>query len=129
MNYDVYGFPRELYEFRYAAPGDPAVAREVAQALDGHIPVYADTAWGFDHGTWLPLVLLGARGELARHQGLGALEADAVNRPPVRRAVFARGEMKDVVCRRQDVERAAVRRHRPGLDLPRAVAAPEPRPR
>jgi 4,5-DOPA dioxygenase extradiol len=55
MNYDVRGFPRELYEIRYPAPGDPAVAREVAGALEGHIPVHGDTSWGFDHGTWLVL--------------------------------------------------------------------------
>ena len=53
MNYDVFGFPKELYEFRYPAPGSPAAAREVASALDGHIPVMPDTSWGFDHGTWL----------------------------------------------------------------------------
>lgn len=55
MNYDIYGFPRELYEFRYEAPGDPVVAREVAGALAGHVPVYGDSTWGFDHGTWLVL--------------------------------------------------------------------------
>jgi 4,5-DOPA dioxygenase extradiol len=55
MNYDVQGFPSELYQYRYNAPGDPAVARQVAGALDGHIPVYGDTDWGFDHGTWLVL--------------------------------------------------------------------------
>jgi 4,5-DOPA dioxygenase extradiol len=55
MNYDVRGFPPELYEYRYPAPGSPAVAREVASALHGHLPVYGDTAWGFDHGTWLVL--------------------------------------------------------------------------
>jgi 4,5-DOPA dioxygenase extradiol len=55
MNYDIRGFPREVYEYRYAAPGSPMVAREVAGALDGHIPVYPDTEWGFDHGTWLVL--------------------------------------------------------------------------
>ena len=55
MNYDVFGFPKELYEYRYSAPGSPEVAREVASALTGHIPVEGDTAWGFDHGTWLVL--------------------------------------------------------------------------
>src|SRR5918993_3944926 len=53
MNYDVRGFPRELYEYRYAAPGSPVVAREVAAVLNGHHPVFGDTDWGFDHGTWL----------------------------------------------------------------------------
>lgn len=55
MNYDVRGFPPALYEYRYGAPGDPAVAREVVSALDGHVPVFGDTEWGFDHGTWLVL--------------------------------------------------------------------------
>jgi 4,5-DOPA dioxygenase extradiol len=55
MNYDVRGFPRELYEYRYASPGSPSVAREVVQALDGHAPVYGDMDWGYDHGTWLVL--------------------------------------------------------------------------
>jgi 4,5-DOPA dioxygenase extradiol len=55
MNYDVRGFPAELYEYRYSAPGDPQVAREVAHALQGHTPVYGDADWGFDHGTWLVL--------------------------------------------------------------------------
>ena len=55
MNYDVRGFPPALYEYRYGAPGSPAVAREVVRALDGHVPVFGDTDWGFDHGTWLVL--------------------------------------------------------------------------
>jgi 4,5-DOPA dioxygenase extradiol len=55
MNYDVRGFPPALYEYRYTAPGSPAVARDVAGALQGHTPVFGDTEWGFDHGTWLVL--------------------------------------------------------------------------
>lgn len=55
MNYDINGFPREVYEFRYPAPGHPAVAQEVTRALEGHTAVHRDTAWGLDHGTWLPL--------------------------------------------------------------------------
>jgi 4,5-DOPA dioxygenase extradiol len=55
MNYDISGFPREIYEFRYPAPGHPAVAEEVTRALDRHTVVQHDTAWGLDHGTWLPL--------------------------------------------------------------------------
>ena len=55
MNYDISGFPPPIYEFRYPAPGHPAVAREVERALQGHTPVQGDTTWGLDHGTWLPL--------------------------------------------------------------------------
>jgi 4,5-DOPA dioxygenase extradiol len=64
MNYDVYGFPKELYEFRYPAPGKPAVAREIVHALNGHIPVYGDTSWGFDHGTWLVLKYMFPRADI-----------------------------------------------------------------
>jgi len=55
MNYDISGFPRAIYEFRYPAPGHPAVAREVERALRGQTDVQGDTSWGLDHGTWLPL--------------------------------------------------------------------------
>jgi 4,5-DOPA dioxygenase extradiol len=55
MNYDIVGFPHEIYEFRYPAPGHPTAAREVERALQGHTLVQGDTSWGLDHGTWLPL--------------------------------------------------------------------------
>jgi 4,5-DOPA dioxygenase extradiol len=55
MNYDISGFPRAIYEFRYPAPGHPTVAREVERALQGQTHVQGDTSWGLDHGTWLPL--------------------------------------------------------------------------
>jgi 4,5-DOPA dioxygenase extradiol len=55
MNYDIVGFPRAIYEYKYSAPGHPAVAREVERALQGQTVVHGDTSWGLDHGTWLPL--------------------------------------------------------------------------
>jgi 4,5-DOPA dioxygenase extradiol len=55
MNYDIVGFPRAIYEYKYSAPGHPAVAREVERALQGQTHVQGDTSWGLDHGTWLPL--------------------------------------------------------------------------
>ena len=55
MNYDIRGFPAEIYQYRYSSPGSPTVAREVAGALSGHIPVFGDSEWGYDHGTWLVL--------------------------------------------------------------------------
>lgn len=36
---------------RYAAPGDPALARRVQQLL-APLPVNLDDSWGLDHGTW-----------------------------------------------------------------------------
>ena len=49
--HDFGGFPRELYQVRYPAPGDPALARRV-QALLAPLPVTLDESWGLDHGTW-----------------------------------------------------------------------------
>jgi 4,5-DOPA dioxygenase extradiol len=49
--HDFGGFPRELYQVLYPAPGDPGLARRV-QSLLAPIPVVLDDAWGFDHGTW-----------------------------------------------------------------------------
>jgi 4,5-DOPA dioxygenase extradiol len=45
------GFPRELYEINYPAPGDPELAHHVRDLL-APVPVELDTRWGFDHGTW-----------------------------------------------------------------------------
>jgi len=49
--HDFGGFPRELYEVRYPAPGDPELARRV-QKLLAPLPVELDDSWGLDHGTW-----------------------------------------------------------------------------
>jgi 4,5-DOPA dioxygenase extradiol len=49
--HDFGGFPRELYEVQYPAPGDPELAHRVKQLL-APLPVRQDTRWGLDHGTW-----------------------------------------------------------------------------
>ena len=55
MNYDFYGFPQEMYEVVYPAPGHLELAQEVQTQLGATLPVRADTEWGFDHGTWVVL--------------------------------------------------------------------------
>ncbi len=70
---------------------------EVIRTSFGVPHIYADNfralgyALGYlqleDYGDRVPIVLLGARGELARHQGPGALEADFASRPYYQRAV------------------------------------------
>lgn len=49
--HDFGGFPRELFEFAYPAPGDSALAMRIRELLE---PVDAglDSQWGLDHGTW-----------------------------------------------------------------------------
>lgn len=49
--HDFGGFPRELYQVQYPAPGDPDLARRVQQLL-APVPVKLDNSWGLDHGTW-----------------------------------------------------------------------------
>ena len=49
--HDFGGFPQELYEIDYPAPGDPDLASRV-QALLAQIGVDSDEEWGLDHGTW-----------------------------------------------------------------------------
>ena len=49
--HDFGGFPEELYQFEYPAPGDPKLARQVQQILS-FVPASLDAAWGLDHGTW-----------------------------------------------------------------------------
>ncbi len=52
--HDFGGFPRELYQVRYPAPGDPDLARRV-QRLLAPTRVTLDERWGLDHGTWAVL--------------------------------------------------------------------------
>lgn len=49
--HDFGGFPRELSEVRYPAPGDPKLAAHV-QDLLRPTAVALDLDWGLDHGTW-----------------------------------------------------------------------------
>ena len=49
--HDFGGFPRELYQVQYPAPGDPELARRIQEVL-APLPVQLDNSWGLDHGTW-----------------------------------------------------------------------------
>ncbi len=50
--HDFGGFPRELHEVQYPAPGDPELARRIQAEVLAALPVGLDTSWGLDHGTW-----------------------------------------------------------------------------
>lgn len=49
--HDFGGFPRELFEIQYPAPGDLALADRVVRLLGEKRASLADD-WGLDHGTW-----------------------------------------------------------------------------
>jgi 4,5-DOPA dioxygenase extradiol len=50
--HDFGGFPKELFEQQYPAPGAPDVAQEISGGISDP-PVGLDRGeWGLDHGTW-----------------------------------------------------------------------------
>lgn len=49
--HDFGGFPKELFEVEYPAPGDPELAISI-QSLYTQTHVELDHQWGLDHGTW-----------------------------------------------------------------------------
>ncbi|HVL00050.1 MAG TPA: class III extradiol ring-cleavage dioxygenase [Dongiaceae bacterium] len=57
--YDYYGFPPESYSITYPAPGDPALAQQIADLLrSAGFDPQLDGQRGFDHGMFIPLKLL-----------------------------------------------------------------------
>jgi len=49
--HDFGGFPQELYEVQYPAPGKPELAKEVSSIVQS-TNVGLNHDWGLDHGTW-----------------------------------------------------------------------------
>ena len=74
--HDFYGFPAPMYQLRYPAPGDPALAAQV-QTLLAPTAVHADDEWGFDHGTWVVLQYMYPDADIPTIQ----LSIDATLRP------------------------------------------------
>jgi 4,5-DOPA dioxygenase extradiol len=49
--HDFGGFPSELFEVEYPAPGSPELAARVAELLGSDV-ILDTVRWGLDHGTW-----------------------------------------------------------------------------
>ncbi|MBF0594347.1 MAG: 4,5-DOPA dioxygenase extradiol [Candidatus Omnitrophica bacterium] len=55
--HDFYGFPKQLNEYDYPAPGAVAIAQETIRELK-RVQAQATSAWGLDHGAWAILTHL-----------------------------------------------------------------------
>ncbi|WP_020560060.1 DODA-type extradiol aromatic ring-opening family dioxygenase [Thiofilum flexile] len=59
LYFDYSGFPPETYEYRYPAPGNPALAQEIETLLQQQgIAAQTDAQRGYDHGLFVPLMLM-----------------------------------------------------------------------
>ncbi|MGX9460295.1 DODA-type extradiol aromatic ring-opening family dioxygenase [Shewanella sp. A14] len=57
--HDFYHFPDELYQIHYPAPGEPVLAKQIADAfVSAGIKVNLSPTHGWDHGVWIPLRLM-----------------------------------------------------------------------
>lgn len=92
--HDFRGFPQELFDMRYPAPGSAELAARVT-TLAGAERIAPDETWGFDHGAWgvvqpmypaadIPMVAmsldrsLDATGHFALGQALAPLRDEGV---------------------------------------------------
>ena len=59
MLYDYYGFPEHTYHLQYPAPGSPHLAAQVQELLRHNgFDCASDDQRGFDHGAFIPLMLI-----------------------------------------------------------------------
>ena len=65
MLYDYYGFPEHTYKLSYPAPGDPELGTQVKRLIEeAGLPVATDSERGFDHGVFVPFLILDPKAEI-----------------------------------------------------------------
>ena len=65
MLFDYYGFPEHTYKLSYPAPGAPEVAAEVKRLIEAAgLPVATDGERGFDHGVFVPFLIVDPKAEI-----------------------------------------------------------------
>jgi aromatic ring-opening dioxygenase catalytic subunit (LigB family) len=86
MLFDYSGFPPHTYAFSYASPGSPALAARVRSLLAAAgLPEGEDRARGYDHGMFIPLMLMAPEADipviqLSLRAGLDPVEHVAAGR-------------------------------------------------
>jgi 4,5-DOPA dioxygenase extradiol len=83
--HDFYGFPENMYQITYPAPGAPEFAKETKQLLAKSKVVDLADDWGFDHGTWSVLVRMFPKADIPVYQ----LSLDT-NDPPAKHYQLAK---------------------------------------
>ena len=59
LYFDYYGFPPESYDYKYPAPGNPALAEKIHKLLGKQgIRSELDPKRGLDHGVFIPLMIM-----------------------------------------------------------------------
>lgn len=65
MLYDYYGFPDHTYRLQYPAPGAPEIGAEAKRLIEAAgLPVATDNARGFDHGVFVPFLIIDPKAEI-----------------------------------------------------------------
>jgi aromatic ring-opening dioxygenase catalytic subunit (LigB family) len=65
MLYDYYGFPPHTYQLNYPAPGAPELGAEVKRLIEASgLPVAVDETRGFDHGVFVPFLIVDPKAEI-----------------------------------------------------------------
>ena len=65
MVYDYYGFPPHTYRLQYPASGAPELGRRVRQMIAAAgLPVAEDDHRGFDHGVFVPFLIIDPEAEI-----------------------------------------------------------------
>jgi len=65
MLFDYYNFPPDTYEYNYPAPGAPEIANMARDLLDvAGLDSRIDPVRGFDHGTFVPMMLMRPKADI-----------------------------------------------------------------
>jgi 4,5-DOPA dioxygenase extradiol len=91
--FDYYGFPAETYEYQYPAPGHPKLAERVESLLQSAgIDSRLDHQRGFDHGMFVPLMMMYPEADIPCIQISLAASLDAAEHVRIGQAL---GTLKD----------------------------------
>jgi 4,5-DOPA dioxygenase extradiol len=63
--FDYYGFPKSEYNYKYACPNDLKLIEKIREAFKNHgIEFAEDEKRGYDHGVFVPLLLMYPKAEI-----------------------------------------------------------------